>query len=178
MILECPKCKKKYKIDEEKYFKGKEEISLKCPHCQEIIKARKDEQKKIIATETQRFKKPEVLADDLIDIPDAHLLAMPSNVRISVAVISGNDAGNVFPIEKPVVVIGRTGCDIVLNDPEVSRRHARIEIRDENFILRDLKSTNGTYINERHIQTAPLENRTEFRLGSTVLMFLITKDLF
>ena len=110
------------------------------------------------------------------DIPDGHLLAMPAGVRISLAVLSGNDAGAVFYIGDPVTVIGRGGCDVILNDTEVSRGHAQIEIRDTNYTLRDLKSTNGTYINEQNIHAAPLDNRTEFRVGSTIMMFLTTKD--
>lgn len=179
MILECPNCAKKYKIDEQKYFKGKDEVSLKCPACGEIIKVKKGEEKKFFSPQTQKFKMPTNIAIQKgEEIPDAELLAMPANLRISVAILSGNDAGAVFQITEPITVIGRTGCDIVLNDPEVSRRHARIEIRDTNFSLRDLKSTNGTYINEQHIQVAPLENRTEFRIGSTIMMFLTTKDEF
>ncbi len=42
MIVECPKCSKKYKINEEKYFQGKDNISLKCPGCGEVIKVFKD----------------------------------------------------------------------------------------------------------------------------------------
>lgn len=38
MIVECPKCGKKYKIDEDKYFQGKESVSLKCPGCGEYNK--------------------------------------------------------------------------------------------------------------------------------------------
>lgn len=179
MIIECNKCSKKYKIDEEKYFKEKDEVSLKCPSCGEVIKIKKGEGKKFASPPTQKFKMPnKLIAQRGEDIPDAELLAMPSNLRISIAVLSGNDAGAVFPIKEPLTVIGRAGCDINLNDPEISRRHARIEIRDTNYTLRDLKSTNGTYINEQHIQAAPIENRTEFRIGSTILMFLTTKDEF
>jgi predicted Zn finger-like uncharacterized protein len=179
VIVECPKCSKKYKIDEEKYFKEKDEVSLKCPSCGEVIRVKKGEEKKFTSPPTQKFKMPDNLsAQKGEDIPDAELLAMPNNFRISVAVLSGNDAGAVFQIKEPVTVIGRAGCDIVLNDPEISRRHARIEIRDTSYTLRDLKSTNGTYINEQHIQVAPIENRTEFRIGSTIMMFLTTKDDF
>lgn len=179
VIIECPKCLKKYKIDEEKYFKEKDEVSLKCPSCSEVIKVKKGEAKKFTSPPTQKFKMPDNIAlQKGEDIPDSEHLGMPANLRISLAVLSGNDAGAVFQIKEPVTVIGRAGCDVVLNDPEVSRRHARIEIRDTSYTLRDLKSTNGTYINEQHIQVASLENRTEFRIGSTILMFLTTKDEF
>jgi len=179
LIVECPKCEKKYKIEDEKYFKDKDKVSLKCPGCGEVIKAEKPQEDQLSSPPTQRFKMPDELsAKRYADIPDSNLLQMPQSVRISVAVLSGNDAGAVFHIAQPVTVIGRGGCDIILNDSEVSRGHARIEIRDTAYTLRDLKSTNGTYINEQHIQAAPLDNRTEFRVGSTILMFLTTKDEF
>ncbi|MGN6107492.1 MAG: ATPase, T2SS/T4P/T4SS family [Kofleriaceae bacterium] len=57
---------------------------------------------------------------------------------------------------KPEVTIGRVqGNDIVLPKGNVSKRHARIVLKDGKFIIVDLKSTNGTYVNGRKI-TSPL----------------------
>src|SRR4026209_412411 len=57
---------------------------------------------------------------------------------------------------KPEVTIGRVqGNDIVLPKGYVSKRHARIVLKDGKFIIVDLKSTNGTYVNGRKI-TSPL----------------------
>src|SRR4029077_20262421 len=57
---------------------------------------------------------------------------------------------------KPEVTIGRAqGNDIVLPKGNVSKRHARIVLKDGKFIIVDLKSTNGTYVNGRKI-TSPL----------------------
>src|SRR4026209_1230137 len=57
---------------------------------------------------------------------------------------------------KPEVTIGRVqGNDIVLPRGNVSKRHARIVLMDGKFIIVDLKSTNGTYVNGRKI-TSPL----------------------
>src|SRR5512139_1128322 len=57
---------------------------------------------------------------------------------------------------KPEVTIGRVqGNDIVLPKGNVSKRHARIVLKDGRFIVVDLKSTNGTYVNGRKI-TSPL----------------------
>src|SRR3982074_2174107 len=58
--------------------------------------------------------------------------------------------------DKPEVTIGRVqGNDIVLPKGNVSKRHARIVLKDGKFIIVDLKSTNGTYVNGRKI-TSPL----------------------
>lgn len=61
-----------------------------------------------------------------------------------------------FVFDKPEVTIGRVpGNDLVLPHGSVSRRHARILVQGERFLLVDLRSTNGTYVNGRRI-TAPL----------------------
>src|SRR5947207_10694946 len=58
--------------------------------------------------------------------------------------------------DKPEITIGRVqGNDIVLPKGNVSKRHARIVLKDGKFIIVDLKSTNGTYVNGRKI-TSPL----------------------
>src|SRR5215203_6112391 len=57
---------------------------------------------------------------------------------------------------KPEVTIGRVqGNDVVLPKGNVSKRHASIALKDGKFIIVDLKSTNGTYVNGRKI-TSPL----------------------
>ena len=61
-----------------------------------------------------------------------------------------------FVFDKPEITIGRVpGNDVVLPHGSVSRRHARIVIKEEKFILVDLRSTNGTFVNGRRI-TSPL----------------------
>jgi pSer/pThr/pTyr-binding forkhead associated (FHA) protein len=42
------------------------------------------------------------------------------------------------------------------------------------ILLRDLKSTNGTYVNEQRITAVPIEHQSEFRVGSTTLMLIVT----
>src|SRR6188472_755365 len=57
---------------------------------------------------------------------------------------------------EPEVTIGRVpGNDVVLPKGNVSKRHSRIVLKDNRFIVVDLKSTNGTYVNGRKI-TSPL----------------------
>src|SRR5882724_8015802 len=58
--------------------------------------------------------------------------------------------------DKPEITIGRVqGNDIILPKGNVSKRHSRIVLKDGRFIVVDLKSTNGTYVNGRKI-TSPL----------------------
>jgi FHA domain-containing protein len=65
--------------------------------------------------------------------------------------------------------IGREGCDITLGDPDVSRRHAEIQISNGDIVINDLGSTNGTFVNgERIDQPRSLSDGDEVRIGGVV----------
>ena len=69
---------------------------------------------------------------------------------------SGVGAGTEYPLEKTDLILGRDlSNDIVVNDPEVSRRHARLILQEGSYILEDLSSTNGTFIRGQRLG-APL----------------------
>lgn len=71
-----------------------------------------------------------------------------------------------FEFDKPEITIGRVqGNDIVLPKGNISKRHARIVVKDGKYILVDLKSTNGTYLNGRQI-TSPIV----FRADDTIII--------
>ena len=65
--------------------------------------------------------------------------------------------------------IGREGCDITLGDPDVSRRHAEIQVSNGDILINDLGSTNGTFVNgERIDQPRSLRDGDEVRIGAVV----------
>src|SRR5512133_1456317 len=69
---------------------------------------------------------------------------------------SGVGAGTEYPLEKTDLLLGRDlSNDIVVNDPEVSRRHARLLLQEGSYVLEDLGSTNGTFIRGQRLG-APL----------------------
>jgi ABC-type multidrug transport system ATPase subunit len=68
------------------------------------------------------------------------------------------------------VSIGRDPhCDIVLDSPSVSWRHAAISTTDGHYWIQDLGSTNGTWVNERRVEAAPLTMRDIIRAGDVTL---------
>lgn len=108
------------------------------------------------------------------DLHRQGILELPKDKRFSLAVIQGGATGQIFQIGKTRTTIGRTGADINIDDPEASRQHAVVEILGETAILRDLGSTNGTFIDIERIDQQILTNQMEFRIGSHVLMFIVT----
>jgi pSer/pThr/pTyr-binding forkhead associated (FHA) protein len=83
----------------------------------------------------------------------------------------------VHRVEKPRVTIGRSNADITLNDTEASRQHAALEVRDTLYTVSDLGSTNGTLVGGEKI-AAPVElhDKSEFQVGATTLMLIVTED--
>jgi pSer/pThr/pTyr-binding forkhead associated (FHA) protein len=95
--------------------------------------------------------------------------ALPPSITVALTVTSGPQLGHSFSITKARAVIGRKGSDVALNDPEVSRHHCLLEIRDGFVNLKDLDSTNGTFFEEERVRAAVLRDGTEFRVGSSTL---------
>jgi pSer/pThr/pTyr-binding forkhead associated (FHA) protein len=99
-------------------------------------------------------------------------LRLPAGYRYSLACISGPEAGKIFEVAKPRVVIGRGQAEIVLGDIQCSRQHAAIEVLDDKVYLVDLNSTNGTWIGDQRVTRVEIENRAEFEIGTTTLMLI------
>jgi predicted component of type VI protein secretion system len=76
---------------------------------------------------------------------------MPES-KFQLVMNSGPTPGKEFPLEKNEVFIGRDLTnDVVINDAEVSRRHARLVSQAGGYILEDLGSTNGTFVNGQRL---------------------------
>jgi predicted Zn finger-like uncharacterized protein len=108
------------------------------------------------------------------DLHKAGLIELPKDKRFSLAVIQGAATGQIYQITKTRTTMGRSGADINLDDPEASRQHAMLEVIGDHAIVRDLGSTNGTFVDLERIEQQVLNNHMEFRIGSHVLMFIVT----
>jgi len=109
------------------------------------------------------------------DLHKMGVIELPKDKRFSLAVIQGAATGQIYQITKTRTTVGRSGADVNLDDPEASRQHAALEILGETAVLRDLGSTNGTFIDIDRIDQHQLTNQMEFRIGSHVLMFIVTE---
>jgi pSer/pThr/pTyr-binding forkhead associated (FHA) protein len=94
----------------------------------------------------------------------------------SLLVISGPLEGEQIEVDRALVV-GRHDADVVIDDPELSRRHLQIRPDGDGLLVEDLGSTNGTFI-DAHAIDAPthLNHGDRVKLGATVLEVQIVVD--
>jgi len=92
-------------------------------------------------------------------------------------VISGRYKGHRIPLGKDIVRIGRDrACEIALDDEAASRIHSEV-IRDkEGYLLRDLRSTNGTFLNGAKITESRLQNGDRIGVGDTIMLMQVELD--
>ena len=196
MIIECPNCRSKYQYDEQR-FEGKASKKIKCSRCQQIFEIANPANAKPAeapagktgdATLTPRERTlhsrpippPDTTEQSPLPPPTGPQLTtpqLPKGKRLSLAIIGGPDAGNVYRISQPRTTIGRAGADLTLNDTEASRQHAVIEVFDTAYTLADLGSTNGTLVGGEKIESAvELTDKSEFVVGASTLMLIVTDE--
>ncbi len=185
MIITCPQCSAQYRYDEAR-FGDSPRRKVKCPKCSHIFEITNPSGDTGDPTYIGKGQAQEDGSD-----PDDHqtdksflepedpelppLAPLRTDLRFSLAVIAGAQAGSVFKITKPRVYLGRgTSADIQLRDAEISRRHAMIEIRGDEVTVVDQGATNGCFVEGARVESAVLDHQMEFTLGSTTLMLIIT----
>ena len=97
----------------------------------------------------------------------------------SLYVIQGNGQGSHFDLAQliassngHVIGIGREkGNDIAVEDHEASRRHAEIRKHNDTFVLTDLDSSNGTFLNNGRISEAELKSGDRIQIGRTLFLY-------
>ncbi len=117
------------------------------------------------------------IEDDTKDIvsPQAvQYLDSSSKITVSRLVLLKGGQETSFPLIRDTYTLGRhRNNDIVISDAKVSSFHARIDRREAGFSLVDLKSRNGSYVNGKRIETAPLKTGDELRLGTARLVYRV-----
>jgi predicted Zn finger-like uncharacterized protein len=185
VIVSCPNCGARYQYDESR-FGSSGSKRLKCSRCASVFEVFRpvsgvaDTGQRVLAggarptedtTKELEVKRAPVEVEALPE-----LAPLPPNKRYSLAVILGANAGKIFPVTQPRVVLGRgVNCDIQLQDSEISRRHAMLEIKGDAATVSDLGSTNGTYVDGVRVRSKDIEAHQEFALGTTTLMFIVTE---
>lgn len=111
-------------------------------------------------------------ADLEATLADATVPVQLNDTSVARLAIRTPDGTWEVPLLQDGLTIGRqSDCDVVLNLARVSRQHARLERRGDDFWLHDLGSTNGTLLAGRRIEEHPLQNGDTIRIGDAQLVF-------
>jgi diguanylate cyclase (GGDEF)-like protein len=118
---------------------------------------------------------------DRRDTPNTIVLPdVPRPDRATLTVLAGPDGGASFSMKQLELVVGRSAqADIPLDEASVSRRHAKITREGEgHYMIEDLGSTNGTFVDGRRVRRAPLRPGDRIQVGrACVLRFSIVDEI-
>jgi diguanylate cyclase (GGDEF)-like protein len=114
---------------------------------------------------------------DVTVVPDDDDAAVENDGRpqksFLVKIYPAGNIGGMLELSKPLLVIGRDStCDLAVPDEAASRQHAAIEGKDGGFEITDLRSTNGTFVNDQRIVKQPLNTGDLIRVGTHIFKFL------
>jgi pSer/pThr/pTyr-binding forkhead associated (FHA) protein len=106
-------------------------------------------------------------------VPDRRIVEMQSQPAPKLLIKRQDGLYRELEWDKEVLTVGRDGAnDIIIDHPLASRRHARFERTEDGFFIRDLESTNGTYLNGEQILGAlMLHSQDQVIVADTVIVF-------
>lgn len=106
---------------------------------------------------------------------EAKVREIPENLMVMLRVKKGAEPERGYQITKTPVSLGRDNLsNISLNDPRMSRQHAGLFYSPPDFHLKDLGSTNGSFVNGKRIKNVVLKSGDMIRLGNTELEFIVS----
>jgi len=132
----------------------------------------------VLAQPEVRHNAPTIVAD-AAEITGAETVRIrrdetqPPQPLACLTIISEQNLGRRFDFFGADILIGRhpTLSDVLLNDPTVSARHARIRYEEGQFALYDLESANGSFVNGQRIHSQRLQDQDKIRLGAVEMIF-------
>ena len=105
----------------------------------------------------------QVLLSEIRGIPNSHALLVMR---------SGERSGERFSLALDRVEIGRNPeCTVCLDDVTVSRRHAELRLGVDGYVMTDMGSLNGTYVNQERVEEMLLQNGDELQVGKYRMVF-------
>jgi hypothetical protein len=153
-------------------------VQFKCSKCGKttVVEVKRRPDQTVVISPLPTFARADASSSNLRLPPADDGLKLPTNGVFVLAITCGPANGEVFRLTKPRVVIGRKGADIPLSDPEISRHHCLLEVRDKVINLKDLDSTNGTFYDEERVRAAMLQDGSEFRIGESRIRVSFQKN--
>ena len=166
----CIHCGQQHLLNDEAVAKHPK-VSFRCTKCglTTIVEVKRSVDQTVVISPMPSFARADASTQRLRLLPVDDGLHLPDGLDVVLTVESGPEANKSFTLSQPRTVIGRKGADIPMDDPEISRHHCVIEVREHNVSLKDLDSTNGTFFEGERARAVLLQEGAMFRIGSSVL---------
>jgi len=166
----CIHCGQQHLLNDEAVAKHLK-VSFRCTKCglTTIVEVKRSVDQTVVISPMPSFARADASTQRLRLLPVDEGLRLPKGIDVVLTVESGPQANKSFTLSQPRTVIGRKGADIALDDPEISRHHCVVEVRERNVNLKDLDSTNGTFFEGERARAAVLQEGAMFRIGSSVI---------
>jgi predicted RNA-binding Zn-ribbon protein involved in translation (DUF1610 family) len=166
----CIHCGQQHLLNDEVLAKHTR-VQFKCTKCGKttVVELKKRVDETVVISPMPSFARADASTARLRLPPADEGLHLPAETDLVLTVADGASKGQSLKFSQARIVIGRKGSDFALNDPEVSRHHCLLEIRDRYINLKDLDSTNGTFFDDERVRAAVLQDGAEFRVGGSTI---------
>jgi len=172
----CIHCGQQHLLNDEVLAKHSK-VQFRCTKCGKttIVEVKRRVDETVVISPMPSFARADAAAAQTSLPPADEGLSLPTDADVILAVTAGPELGRSEVLSKARVIIGRKGAEFALNDPEISRHHCMLEFRERQVNLKDLDSTNGTFLDEERVRAAILQDGSEFRVGSSTLRLSFRK---
>jgi hypothetical protein len=170
MQAACIHCGRQHILKDEVVAKHPK-VQFRCTRCGQttIVEIQRRADETVVISPMPAFARADASTASLTLPPVDETLHLPAGVAIVLTVIAGPLTGVTHKLTQPRTVIGRKGADFALDDPELSRHHCVLEVREFTISLKDMDSTNGTFFGDERIRAAVLQEGAEFRVGTNTI---------
>ena len=186
MKLSCPNCQTNYQIADEKIPAGGARAT--CANCGQsmLIPAAADSKRSSgLLSESPGVDYGQTMAYDFSEVDQSQTEISALLEKISdrepfigegmIVILKDVKTGTEHRLSGAQVTVGRSGTDITVDDPEVSRKHCLIKVFGDRIVIIDLDSTNGTYVDGKKVKTASLGISEQFGIGNSVFELAVKK---
>ena len=181
MKVSCDGCHTIYDLPEGK------EGQMGCPYCEHVNRPKQEG----AAPDTIPLTHDDVLdhsktmlgpmdgpmADESTAVRQAvagRMIGLSPHHEATLVILEGDGKGTRIALTKSQIVLGRKKADVVLTDPEASRRHCALLLYGDFAVVKDMGSANGTKVNDRFVKEGLLKTGNTIQIGMTVFQFMLS----
>jgi pSer/pThr/pTyr-binding forkhead associated (FHA) protein len=174
MLIRCPGCLTELNLKDQSF---QDKALVQCPECQYVFlseaKGRVGDTIPVRSADLP-LEDATILTTDYV--PQVDPREFQWNVPgASITIVEGDNQGVHRKLREDKLTLGRKGADLEIEDKSISRHHCELSRRPDGWWLKDLESTNGTFVNGEKVEERKLSHLDEIRVGRTAILFAVTE---